>query len=234
MTVPLAADTGRLPPYAGLPPRRWTRPDRCWPGYPAVSLHDHPVRHARPADRRRRGRPGGRTGASSWATRAWPPRAGPGWWPARCPRRTTDGAALGARPCARTSPPTRTRSLFAASAGDIPADGTGPVAILLGLEDLNSVGTDLSLLPGLFAGRHPLRRADLQRRQPARRRPGQRPGRRPDRPRPARRRADERPRHHGRRGPRRRPHRAGRLPGQPGRRWSSATPGRGPSGRRRG
>jgi membrane dipeptidase len=37
-----------------------------------------------------------------------------------------------------------------AIAGDIPAAGGGPVAILLGLEDLDAVGTDLDVLPRLF------------------------------------------------------------------------------------
>ena len=41
--------------------------------------------------------------------------------------------------------------VFAAGPGDIPASGGGPVGILLGMEDLDPVGTDLGVLPQLYA-----------------------------------------------------------------------------------
>jgi membrane dipeptidase len=42
-------------------------------------------------------------------------------------------------------------TVFAAGPGDIPEAGGGPVGILLGLEDLDPVGTDLGVLPQLYA-----------------------------------------------------------------------------------
>jgi hypothetical protein len=43
-SLALAADTGRLPSYDGVPAPALARADELLARYPAVSLHDHPVR----------------------------------------------------------------------------------------------------------------------------------------------------------------------------------------------
>ncbi len=42
--VALAADTGRLPPYDGVPAEALDRAGQLLTRHPAISLHDHPVR----------------------------------------------------------------------------------------------------------------------------------------------------------------------------------------------
>jgi membrane dipeptidase len=147
--VALAADTGRLPPYDGVPAAALARAGQLLARHPAVSLHDHPVRLPDPLT------------APTW--QAWSADgreplgyaglAGSGW-------AAIVASALGTidlsevlrwarflRDDMRHHP---RETVFAAGPGDIPAAGGGPVAILLGLEDLDSVGTDLDVLPRLF------------------------------------------------------------------------------------
>jgi membrane dipeptidase len=147
--VALAADTGRLPPYDGVPAEALARAGQLLTRHPAVSLHDHPVRLPDPLT------------AQTW--QAWSADgreplgyaglAGSGW-------AAVVASALGTidlsavlrwarflRDDMRHHP---RETVFAAGPGDIPTAGGGPVAILLGLEDLDSVGTDLDVLPRLF------------------------------------------------------------------------------------
>jgi membrane dipeptidase len=148
--VTLAPDTGRLEPYDRLPAPALARAGELLARYPAISLHDHPVRLPDPLT------------AQTW--QAWladgrehlgyAGLAGSGW-------AAVVASALGTidlgqvlrwagflRQDMRHHPG---EAVFAAGPGDIPAAGGGPVAILLGLEDLDAVGTDLGVLPQLFA-----------------------------------------------------------------------------------
>ena len=148
MTVPLAADTGRLPAYDGLPAAALERAGQLLARYPAVSLHDHPVRMPDPMT------------AASW--QAWRANgreelgyaglAGSGWAGMVASAMSTRDNALLLRWAASLRADIAAHPgqvVLARGAADLPAAGFGPVGILLGLEDLNSVGADLSLLPGL-------------------------------------------------------------------------------------
>jgi membrane dipeptidase len=148
MTVQLAADVGRLPPYAGLPAAALDQAGQLLSRYPAVSLHDHPVRMPDPMTSQtwQEWRADGREelGYAGLAGSAWAGMV------ASAMSTPDNGLVLRWAASLRADIAAHPDQVsFAAGTGDIPADGTGPVAILLGLEDLNSVGTDLSLLPGL-------------------------------------------------------------------------------------
>lgn len=146
MTVPLAADTRRLPPYAGLPPAALDRAGCLLASYPAVSLHDHPVRLPDPL-----------TAASWQAWRAdgrevlgYAGLAASGWAGMVASALSTRDYALLLRWAAFLREDIAAhpgQAALAAGPADLPAAGSGPVGIMLGLEDLDSVGTDLSLLP---------------------------------------------------------------------------------------
>jgi membrane dipeptidase len=144
----LAADTGRLPPYAGLPAAALDRAGQLLARYPAVSLHDHPVRLPDPL-----------TPASWQAWRAagrevpgYAGLAGSGWAGMVASALSTRDYDLLLRWAAflRADIAAHPGSVVLASGpADLPAAGTGRVGLLLGLEDLDAVGADLSLLPGL-------------------------------------------------------------------------------------
>jgi membrane dipeptidase len=147
--VTLAADTGRLAPYDGVPAEALARAGELLARYPAVSLHDHPVRLPDPLT------------AQTWQawraegreTLGYAGLTGSGW-------AAVVASALGTidldqvlrwagllREDMERHPG---EVVFAGGPGDIPAAGGGPVGIVLGLEDLDSVGTDLGVLPRLF------------------------------------------------------------------------------------
>jgi len=147
--VTLAADTGRLAPYDGLPAATLARAGELLTRYPAVSLHDHPVRLPDPLTPQtwQAWRAGGRE------TLGYAGLAGSGW-------AAVVASALGTIDLAQLLRWTRflredmqhhpREAAFAAGPGDIPAAGGGPVGIVLGLEDLDAVGTDLGVLPQIF------------------------------------------------------------------------------------
>jgi membrane dipeptidase len=147
--VTLAPDTGRLPPYDGVPATALASAAELLVRYPAISLHDHPVRLPDPLT------------AQTWA--AWRADgrellgyaglASSGWAGVVASALSTDDLGLVLRWAAFLREDVqqhRAETVFAAGPGGIPAAGGGPVAILLGLEDLNPVGTDLGVLPQLF------------------------------------------------------------------------------------
>jgi membrane dipeptidase len=147
--VTLAPDTGRLPPYDGVPAGALARAGELLARYPAVSLHDHPVRLPDPLT------------PQTW--QAW--RAdgrellgyaglvSSGWAAVVASAMSTDDLSLllrWARFLREDLQHHPREAVFAARAGDIPEAGGGPVGILLGLEDLNAAGSDLGVLPQLF------------------------------------------------------------------------------------
>jgi len=147
--VALAADTGRLPPYDGVPSEALDRAGQLLTRHPAISLHDHPVRLPDPLT------------AQTW--QAWSADgreplgyvglAGSGWAAVVASALGTIGAGQVLRWAGFLREDMQHhpgQATFAAGPGDIPAAGGGPVGILLGLEDLDSVGTDLGVLPQLF------------------------------------------------------------------------------------
>lgn len=147
--VPLAPDTGRLPSYQGVPAAARTRAGELLTRHPAISLHDHPVRLPDPLT------------AETWlAWRAdgrehlgYAGLAGSGWAALVASALSTSDLdrLLGwARFLRQDMLSHAGRAVFVAGPGDIPAAGSGPVGILLGLEDLNAVGAGLSALPRLF------------------------------------------------------------------------------------
>jgi membrane dipeptidase len=147
--VTLAPDTGRLPPYDGVPAAALARAGQLLARYPAISLHDHPVRLPDPLT------------AQTWqAWRAdgreplgYAGLASSGWAAVVASALSTGDLGLVLRWAAFLRADMRhhrAETVFAAGPGDIPAAGGGPVGILLGLEDLNPVGTDLGVLPRLF------------------------------------------------------------------------------------
>lgn len=116
--------------------------------YPAVSLHDHPVRLPEPLN------------PQTW--QAWcadgrerlgyAGLAGSGW--AAVVASALSGNDLGlllrwARFLREDMLLHPREAAFAAGPGDVPAAGGGPVGILLGLEDLACIGADLGGLPEL-------------------------------------------------------------------------------------
>lgn len=147
--VTLAADIGRLAPYDGLPAAAIARAGELLTRYPAISLHDHPVRLPDPLtpETWQAWRAGGREilGYAGLAASGWA---------------AVVASALGTIDLAqllRWAQFLREdmqhhpgEAAFAAGPGDIPAAGGGPVGILLGLEDLDAVGTDLGVLPQIF------------------------------------------------------------------------------------
>jgi membrane dipeptidase len=147
--VALAADTGRLAPYDGLPAPTIARAGELLTRYPAISLHDHPVRLPDPLTPQtwQAWRADGRENLG------YAGLAGSGW-------AAVVASALGTIDLAQLLRWTRflredmqhhpREAAFAAGPGDIPAAGGGPVGILLGLEDLDAVGTDLGVLPQIF------------------------------------------------------------------------------------
>jgi membrane dipeptidase len=147
--VTLAADTGRLPPYDGVPAEALARAGQLLARHPAISLHDHPVRLPDPLT------------PETWqAWRAdgreplgYAGLAGSGWAAVVASALSTNDLGLLLRWARflRDDMQLHPReTVFAAGPGDIPAAGGGPVGILLGLEDLDAVGTDLGVLPQLF------------------------------------------------------------------------------------
>jgi membrane dipeptidase len=147
--VTLAADTGRLPPYDAVSAEALARAGQVLARHPAISLHDHPVRLPDPLT------------PETW--RAWRADgreplgyaglAGSGWAAVVASALSTDDLGLLLRWARflRDDMQLHPReTVFAAGPGDIPAAGGGPVGILLGLEDLDAVGTDLGVLPQLF------------------------------------------------------------------------------------
>jgi membrane dipeptidase len=147
--VTLAADTGRVPPYDGVPAEALARSAQLLTRHPAISLHDHPVRLPDPLT------------AQTWEAWSADGReplgyaglASSGW--AAVVASALSGGDLGRvlrwagflRDDMQHHPG---ETVFAAGPGDIPAAGGGPVGILLGLEDLDAVGTDLGVLPQFF------------------------------------------------------------------------------------
>jgi len=147
--VALAPDTGRLSPYGGVSAAALGRAAELLARYPAVSLHDHPVRLPEPLT------------AQTW--QAWHADgreplgyaglAGSGWAGVVASALSTGDLGRVLRWAAFLRADMRqhpAETVFAAGPGDIPAAGGGPVGIVLGLEDLGPVGTDLGVLPRLF------------------------------------------------------------------------------------
>ena len=145
----LAADTGRLPPWDGVPAQALARAGQLLARYPAVSLHDHPVRLPDPLT------------ARTW--QAWrvdgrehlgyAGLAGSGWAAVVASALSTSDFGLllrWARFLREDMLNHPREAVFAAGPGDVPSPG-GPVGVFLGLEDLNAVGTDLGRLPELFS-----------------------------------------------------------------------------------
>jgi membrane dipeptidase len=146
--VTLATDTGRLPPYDGVTAAASARADQLLARYPAVSLHDHPVRMPDPltADTWRQWRADGREHLG------YAGLAGSGWAAVVASAMSTNDLGVLQRwagflreDLARHP----AEAVFADGPAGIPAGGGGPVAILLGLEDLNAVGASLDVLPRL-------------------------------------------------------------------------------------
>jgi membrane dipeptidase len=147
--VTLAPDTGRLAPYDGLPAPVLARAGQLLARHPAISLHDHPVRLPDPLT------------AQTWqAWRAdgrehlgYAGLAGSGWAAVVASALSTSDLGLllrWARFLREDMQHHAREAAFAAGPGDIPVAGGGPVGIMLGLEDLDAVGTDLGVLPQLF------------------------------------------------------------------------------------
>lgn len=147
--VTLAADTGRLPPYDGVPAEALARAGQLLARHPAISLHDHPVRLPDPLTPQT---------WQAWRADGREPLgyaglAGSGWAAVVASALSTDDLGLLLRWARflRDDMQLHPReTVFAAGPGDIPAAGGGPVGVLLGLEDLDAVGTDLGVLPQLF------------------------------------------------------------------------------------
>jgi membrane dipeptidase len=148
--ITLASDTARMPPYDGVPALAQARADQLLAQYPAVSLHDHPVRLPDPLT------------PQTWqAWRAdgrehlgYAGLAGSGWAAVVASAMSTDDLGLllrWARFLREDMQDHPRETVFAAGPGDVAAAGGGPVGILLGLEDLDAVGDDLAALPQLFA-----------------------------------------------------------------------------------
>jgi membrane dipeptidase len=147
--VTLAPDTGRLPPYDGVPASALASAGRLLARYPAISLHDHPVRLPDPLT------------SQSWQTWRADGReqlgyaglASSGWAAAVASALSTGdlGQVLRWAEFLREDMQHHHgECILVTSPDDLPAAGGGPVGILLGLEDLNTVGTDLRVLPRLF------------------------------------------------------------------------------------
>jgi len=145
----LAPDTGRLPPYAGVPAPALARADELLARHPAVSLHDHPVRLPDPLT------------PQTW--QAWiadgreqlgyAGLAGSGWAAVVASALSTSDLGLllrWARFLRDDMSHHPRETVFAGGPDDVPAAAGGPVGILLGLEDLDAMGADLGVLPRLF------------------------------------------------------------------------------------
>jgi membrane dipeptidase len=148
-SVTLASDTARMPPYDGVPALAQARAGQLLAQYPAVSLHDHPVRLPDPLT------------PQTWeAWRAdgrerlgYAGLAASGWAAVVASALSTDGLGLlllWARFLREDMQDHPSETVFAAGPGDVPAAGGGPVGILLGLEDLDAIGAELGVLPQLF------------------------------------------------------------------------------------
>jgi membrane dipeptidase len=145
----LAADTGRLPAYDGVGAGALGQAGQLLARRPAVSLHDHPVRLPDPLT------------PQTW--QAWRAAgrehlgyaglAGSGWAAVVASALSTRDLPLllsWARFLREDMQAHPREALFAAGPGDVPAAGGGPVGVLLGLEDLDAIGSDLGGLPRLF------------------------------------------------------------------------------------
>lgn len=147
--VTLAADTGRLPPYDGVAAEALASAGQLLARHPAISLHDHPVRLPDPLTPQT---------WQAWRADGREPLgyaglAGSDWAAVVASALSTDDLGLLLRWARflRDDMQLHPReTVFAAGPGDIPAAGGGPVGVLLGLEDLDAVGTDLGVLPQLF------------------------------------------------------------------------------------
>jgi membrane dipeptidase len=148
-SVTLASDTARMPPYDGVPALVQARAGQLLTQYPAVSLHDHPVRLPDPLT------------PQTWeAWRAdgrerlgYAGLAGSGWAAVVASALSTDDLGLllrWARFLREDMQDHPRETVFATGPDDVPAAGGGPVGILLGLEDLDAIGADLGVLPQLF------------------------------------------------------------------------------------
>src|ERR1700728_1832827 len=147
--VTLAADTGRLPPYDGVSAEALAGAGQLLARHPAISLHDHPVRLPHPLA----GATGQTWRADGRELLGYAGLAGSGWAAVVASALSTDDPGLllrWARFLRDDMQLHPRQTVFAAGPGDIPAAGGGPVGILLGLEDLDAVGTDLGVLPQLF------------------------------------------------------------------------------------
>ena len=145
----LAADTGRLPAYDGVGAESLAQAGQLLARRPAVSLHDHPVRLPDPLT------------PQTW--QAWRAAgredlgyaglAGSGWAAVVASALSTRDLPLllsWARFLREDMQAHPGEAVFAAGPDDVPAAGRGPVGVLLGLEDLDSIGSDLGGLPLLF------------------------------------------------------------------------------------
>jgi membrane dipeptidase len=145
----LAADTGRLPAYDGVGAESLAQAGQLLARRPAVSLHDHPVRLPDPLT------------PQTW--QAWRAAgrehlgyaglAGSGWAAVVASALSTPDLPLllsWARFLREDMQAHPGETVFAAGPGDVPAAGGGPVGVLLGLEDLDAIGSDLGGLPRLF------------------------------------------------------------------------------------
>jgi membrane dipeptidase len=145
----LAADTGRVPAYDGVGAAALGRAGQLLARRPAVSLHDHPVRLPDPLT------------PQTW--QAWRAAgreelgyaglAGSGWAAVVASALSTRDLPLllsWARFLRADMQDHPREVVFAAGPGDVPAAGAGPVGLLLGLEDLDAIGSDLGVLPQLF------------------------------------------------------------------------------------
>jgi membrane dipeptidase len=141
-SLALAPDTGRLPSYDGVPAPALARADELLARYPAVSLHDHPVRLPDPLT------------PQTW--QAWladgreqlgyAGLAGSGWAAVVASALSTSDLGLllrWARFLRDDMLHHPRETVFAGGPGDVPAAAGGPVGILLGLEDLDAMGADL-------------------------------------------------------------------------------------------
>jgi membrane dipeptidase len=147
--VPLAPDVGRLPPYDGLPAPALARAGQVLARHPAISLHDHPVRLPEPLtpDTWHAWRADGREHLG------YAGLAASGWAGVVASALSTGDLGLllrWARFLRQDMQQHPREAVFAAGPGGIPAPGGGAVGILLGLEDLNAVGTDVGILRKLF------------------------------------------------------------------------------------